>query len=128
MVLQPLLLCVKMERNREMRLSFAVLELGIRVVSVPKSRLGEPLKSLCGLSPFRNRPHSGTVEEEMMIMAGFADPTLMDRLFSVMRQNGLEPPLLKAVLTDFNQHCSCAELYRLLQSEAAALQTRNKKG
>ena len=115
----PLALCINMEKSRVMRLSFLALGLGITLREVPESDWGQPLGALCGLGPRKQSAPDVRVAEEMLVMASFPD-ALMDRWLSALRQSGMAPIRLKAVLTPHNQAWNCGQLYALLSQEAAA--------
>ncbi len=121
--MQPLLLCIHMEKSRVTRLSFLAMGMGIAVRDVPDSDLGQPLGALCGLEP--RTPHAPAVQvpEEMLVMAHFPD-ALMDRWLLSLRQSGLPPVRLKAVLTPHNRAWHCGRLYVLISQEAAFLANR----
>ena len=116
-VSQPTLLCVHMPKERQMRLSFLALSLGVSLREVTEAQQGQPLGALCGLDPLRPLPGPARVEEEMLVMAFFPDP-LMDRLLPLLRRD-LGGVRLKAVLTPTNRNWTCGMLYAALTQEAA---------
>ena len=115
----PMLLCIHMSRERQLRLSFLALSLGAALRAVPEARQGQPLGALCGLDPLRPLPGPARVEEEMLVMAFFPDP-LLDRLLPLLRRE-LGGVRLKAVLTPHNRAWTCGMLYTALTAEAAQL-------
>ena len=124
--MEPVALCIHMERDRLMRLSFSALPLGIRLVPVPDADLGQTLAALCGLEPFRADAPRLQLHEEMMVMAHFSD-ALMDRWLAVFRQNGLQAVRLKAVLTPYNQSWNCGKLHAMLSLEAAFFEQEKRR-
>ena len=124
--MQPLVLCVHMEKSRVMRLSFLAMALGIAVRDVPDADLGQPLAALCGLEPRNPRAPKVQVTEEMLVMAAFPD-ALMDRFLQSIRQSGLQPVRLKAVLTPANRGWHCGQLCAALSQEAASMAAMEKK-
>ena len=117
--MQPLALCVHMEKSRITRLSFLAMGLGILLREVPDADLGQPLGALCGLEPRIPSAPKIQVPEEMMVMAHFPD-ALMDRWLLAIRQSGLPPVRLKAALTPTNRAWHCGQLYAAISQEAAA--------
>ena len=125
--MQPLALCVHMEKSRVMRLSFLAMPLGIVLREVPESDWGQPIAALCGLEPRKSRAPAVQVPGEMMVMAHFPD-ALMDRWLLAIRQSGLAAVRLKAVLTPFNRGWHCGRLYAMLSQEAAAFAAAKEAG
>ncbi|MBQ7455445.1 MAG: DUF3783 domain-containing protein [Clostridia bacterium] len=125
--MKPLALCVQMEKERLLRLSFLAMGLGVRVKSVDGAKLGQTLGALCGLDEEKPSPAPAQGVGEMLVLAFFEDAQL-DRFLAALRQNDLIVPL-KAVLTPNNRHWNCAQLYQELKSEAAAFAAqRGKQG
>ena len=116
---RPLLLCIHMPPDRQMRLSFLALSLGARFKAIPPDQLGQPLGALCGLDPPLARPAPCAVGEEMLVMAFFPD-ALMDRLLSLLRAD-LGGVRLKAALTPHNRTWTCGMLFAALCREAERL-------
>ncbi|MBR3105638.1 MAG: DUF3783 domain-containing protein [Clostridia bacterium] len=117
--MQPLLLCIGMEQNQLMRVSFAAMALGIRVKAVAEEEWGQTIGALCGLEPGNTNAAEVRISEPMIVMA-FFDSALMDRLLKSLR-DGRQTVRLKAVLTPYNQHWTCGQLYRQLCQEAAQM-------
>ena len=61
--------------------------------------------------------------EEMLVMA-FLDDTQLDLLLQALRDSGLAPIRLKAVLTPVNQNWNCGQLYTALRDEAIAMKAQ----
>jgi len=118
--MQPLLLCVCMDQNQLMRVSFIASGLGIRVKAVRETEWGQTVGMLCGLDTSSHGTSADKVGGPMLVMAFFHDG-LMDKLLKELRSNG-QNVRLKAVLTPFNRHWTCPELYRHLAMEAAQLE------
>lgn len=118
--MQPLMLCIHMDKERSLRLSLAAMARGIRAQIVETSREGQPLGVLCGLDDPLPRPPQVQVPEEMLVFA-FLDEEGLSGLLTALRAGGLPPVRLKAVLTQTNRQWNCGMLYRELKSEAAAL-------
>lgn len=119
--MHPLLLCIHMEKERFLRLSFVALSLGVRVKRAEENQLGQPLAALCGLQEPLPAAPQAQVGEEMLVLA-FFDDALIDRFLQAMRASGLAPVRLKAVLTPVNSAWHCGQLYAALSGEAAALE------
>ncbi len=115
--MQPLLLCMGMEQNFLMRVSFSALTLGIQVKAIQDDAWGQTLAALCGLEPEKANPPKAAVRGPMLVMA-FFDSALMDKLLKSLR-DGKQTVRLKAVLTPYNQHWTCERLYQELSQEAA---------
>ena len=118
--MQPLALCIHMDKSRVMRLSLLAMGLGISLREAPDSDWGQPLGALCGLDPRKPSAPTVQVSEEMMVMAFFPD-ALMDRWLLAIRQSGLPPVRLKAALTPTNRGWHCGQLYAAISREAAVL-------
>lgn len=118
--MQPLLLCICMEQNQLMRISFLASALGIRVKAVREAEWGQTLGMICGLDTPSSGTTAGKAGGPMLVMAFFQD-SLMDKLLRELRANG-QSVRLKAVLTPYNRHWTCQELYRQLSMEAAQLE------
>ncbi len=116
--MHPLLLLIHMEGTRAMRFGFAAMSQGVQVRVVSAAQTGETLAALCGLETIRNAPPL-PVTEEMMVFAFLPDAALTS-LLSALRQTGLPPVRLRAVLTPHNRDWSCARLQKELACEAAA--------
>ena len=123
--MQPLVLCIHMEKSRVMRMSFLALGLGISLREAPDSDLGQTLGALCGLERRKSGAPKVQVPEEMMVMAYFPD-ALMDRWLLAIRQSGLTPVRLKAVLTPHNRAWHCGQLYATISQEAASFAKRKE--
>ena len=121
--LAPLILAIHMEPSRLMRLAFTAAALKIRVLPVDQASWGQPLGALCGLMPLLSAPASVQVEEEMLVMA-FLDNTKLDQFLHALRDSGLAPIQLKAVLTPVNQNWNCGQLYNALRDEANAIKAQ----
>ena len=121
--LTPLILAIHMEPSRLMRLAFTAAALKIRVLPVDQTSWGQPLSALCGLMPLRSTSSSVQVGEEMLVMA-FLDDTQLDLLLQALRDSGLAPIRLKAVLTPVNQNWNCGQLYTALRDEANAMKAQ----
>lgn len=117
--MHPLMLCIHMSRERALRLSFAAMSLGVRVKVVEPGQEGQTLGALCGLDAPAPAVPEDQVGEEMLVLA-FLEDALLDRLLPALRADQ-EPVRLKAVLTPANRGWTCAQLYRELKSEAAAM-------
>ena len=116
--LTPLILAIHMEPSRLMRLAFTAAALKIRVLPVDQTSWGQPLGALCGLMPLRSTSSSVQVGEEMLVMA------FLDLLLQALRDSGLAPIRLKAVLTPVNQNWNCGQLYTALRDEANAMKAQ----
>ncbi len=123
--MQPLALCVHMEKSRVMRLSFLAMGLGIALRDVPESDWGQPLGALCGLEKRKASAPAVRVPGEMLVMAFFPG-SLMDRFLQAIRQSGLSSIRCKAALTDTNRKWNCGQLFSMLSQEAAAFEARRE--
>ncbi len=110
-----------MEKSRLMRLSFLAMGLGIAVREVMEGDLGQTLGVLCGLDERKAPAPKAQVTEEMLVMAHFPGP-LLDRFLLALRQSGMAPVRLKAVLTPHNRGWTCGRLCAMLSREAAAME------
>lgn len=117
--MQSLLLCIAMEQNKLMRVSFIAAGLGIRVKAVNQEEWGQTIGALCGLDAPAPHPEKDRVQEALMVMA-FFDSGLMDQLLKELRANG-QTVRLKAVLTPHNRRWTCGALCRHLSLEAAQM-------
>ena len=122
--MHPLMLCIHMDKERLLRLSFAAMSLGVRVKAVAPEQEGQTLAALCGLEAPAESAPAARVEEEMLVFA-FLPDALLERLLPALR-SGMPPVRLKAVLTENNRGWNCARLYRELSGEAAALSRGGK--
>ena len=118
--MHPLLLCVHMESAKLMRVSFAAMALGIQVKEVRKDQWGQTVGALCGLDQENPKAPTGTIKEEMLIMAFFPN-NLMDAFLKELRSSGCAVRL-KAVLTSHNRAWPLSFLYQQLLAEAASFQ------
>ena len=121
--MKPLMLCARMEPGKLMRISLIAGSLGITVKEVKEDQWGQRLEALCGLKPVSPVAGKAQVGGEMAVMAFFPD-ALIDELFQAIRKNGLEKPPLMAVLTTANRSWTVERLYRELQKEYAAFNTK----
>ena len=119
----PLLLIARMAPDRLLRLSMLAGSLGIQVKAVPQAQWGQPIAALCGLEKPVPQPEKAVLAEEIMVMARFPD-ALIDRFLSAIRQSGLSPVRLKAVLTPYNQGWTLGRLSTVLGREAAQMEGR----
>ena len=117
--MDPLMLCIHMNKERALRLSFAAMAQGVRVKIVPEDQEGQPLSALCGLEAPAAHPSALRAGEEMLVFA-FLPDDLLERLLPALRRD-MPPVRLKAVLTPANRTWSCGQLYRELAKEAGAL-------
>ena len=77
--MNPLMLCIHMEKERALRLSFAAMALGVRVRLVQPEEEGQTLAALCGLETPAARPPALQAGEEMLLLA-FVPDALLDSL------------------------------------------------
>ena len=124
--MRPLLLIARMAPDRLLRLSMLASSLGIQVKAAAESEYGQPLAALCGMVKPLPHPQNVQITEEIMVMAGFPD-ALIDRFLREIRQSGLRPVRLKAVLTPYNQGWTLGELSLRLSQEAAQMEGRSKR-
>ena len=117
--MQPLLLCIRMDQNQLMRVTFTAMALGIRVRAVRESEWGQTIGALCGLEPENIHPAKARVNGQMIVMA-FFDNSLIDKLLKSLRDSG-QSVRLKAILTPTNQHWTCERLYLQLAQESAQM-------
>ncbi|MBR3018460.1 MAG: DUF3783 domain-containing protein [Clostridia bacterium] len=115
--MQPLLLCIGMNQNELMRISFSAMALGIRVKAVLESEHGQTIGALCGLEPENAHPAKSHVNAPMIVMA-FFDSAVVDKLLKSLRDGG-QSVRLKAILTPTNRHWTCGQLFQQLSQEAA---------
>jgi len=116
--MHPLMLCIHMEKERMLRLSFAAMALGVRVKAVKEEETGQTLGMLCGLDETVSVP-AAKIGGEMLVFA-FLPDDLLNRLLPALRADGLPPVRLKAVLTPVNRGWTCGQLYEELRGEAEA--------
>ena len=120
--MEPLALCVGMEKAKQVRIGMLAAGMGVRLAEVLPCRQGLTLGVLCGVDPDCGRDRPGHVPGEMLVMAHFP-PGLDDRFLRALRDSGCAVPL-KAFLTPYNRFWPCDKLYRELQLEAAAFADR----
>ena len=120
--MQPTVLFIHMPKDRLMRLSMLALSLGIQAKEILENDWGQPLSALCGQTAPVKNPKKAAVDEEMMVMAYFTD-ALMDSFLRGIRQSGISPVRLKAVLTPYNGLWNLGQLYRSLSLEAAQMES-----
>ena len=116
--MDPLMLCIHMNPERALRLSFAAMSLGVRAKVIPPEQEGQTLAALCGLTPPAVPAPAAQADEEMLVFA-FLPDDLLERLLPALR-SGMPPVRLKAVLTPDNSRWTCARLCRELRGEAEA--------
>ena len=121
--MKPLMLCARMEPGKLMRISLIAGALGISVKEVKDDQWGQKLEALCGLQPVSPAHGKAQIGGEMAVMA-FSPDTLIDELFQALRKNSVLRPRLMAVLTPTNRSWTIERLYRELQTEYAAMNTR----
>lgn len=121
--MKPLLLCVHMEPGRLMRISLIAGSLGIGVKEVKEEQWGQTLEALFGFEPLRPAAGKAKIGGEMAVLA-HCSRELIDELFQSIRKNGMERPRLTAVLTPTNRKWTCERLYRELEREASALNSK----
>ena len=100
----------------------AVGPLGVEVVPVGRADYNKPLEVLAGLdtAPGTAVPFAGqTLGGRMLVLCGMDGR--MDALLSALRQAGVGPDCLKAVLTPHNRKWNPLMLYAELQREHQAL-------
>ena len=114
--MDPLMLCIHMNKERALRLSFAAMAQGVRVKIVPEDQEGQPLSALCGLEAPAAHPSALRAGEEMLVFA-FLPDDLLERLLPALRRD-MPPVRLKAVLTPHNRRWTCGALCRHLSLEA----------
>ena len=100
----------------------AVGPLGVEVVPVGRADYNKPLEVLAGLDadPGAAMPFAGqTLGGRMLVLCGMDGR--MNALLSALRQAGVGPDCLKAVLTPHNRKWNPLMLYAELQREHQAL-------
>lgn len=120
--MQPLMLCIHMEKEKALRIAFIGMSLGVTVRPVSSDQEGQTLGALCGLEPLKEKAPAVQVGEEMLVLAFLPDET-MEKLLPALRAAGV-PVRLKAVLTPTNRDWNCGQLYHELKGEAAAFENR----
>ena len=98
---------------------------GAEVVPVARQDYNKPLAVLAGLDddpgtllPFAGGPLGG----RMVVFCGLEDR--MDALLPALRQAGIGPDCLKAVLTPINRTCNAVKLHEELLREHQAMNGR----
>ena len=114
--MQPVLLAVRLDKGKEMRLSLIAASMGIRFRPVRESEYALSIGALCGNFPSAEKKPRLPVDGEMIVMANMTDQQT-DMLLKAIRESGMPPIRLKAVLTPTNQHWSCGQLYQELNKE-----------
>lgn len=120
--MHPLMLCIHMEKEKALRLAFLGMSLGVAVKPVEADQEGQTLGALCGLESLKEKTPAVQAGEEMLVFA-FLPDDMLDKLLPALRSSGLGVRL-KAMLTPTNRDWNCAQLYRELSSEAAAMEKR----
>lgn len=116
-VMQPLMLIVHAAQERALRLSFAAMAMGVRARIVADSECTQTVGMLCGLDAAAPTSFAGEVSEEMLVFA-FLTEERLEQLLAALRQSGLPPVRLKAVLTPSNRHWPLGFLQAELCREA----------
>jgi hypothetical protein len=104
-------------------LETAVKPFGVELVPVGRSDYNKPLAVLAGMDASAGAvmPYAGgTLGERMIVLCGLDDQ--LDALLPVLKQTGMGPECLKAVLTPHNRGWSAVQLYGELVRERQAIQ------
>jgi len=116
--MEAVLLSIQMDPERAMRLSMIALSLGVRFRPVLEEECELPLSALLGGPGEGRGMKAPPVMEPMIVMAHFSDAQV-DALLRAVKESGMRPIRLKAVLTDTNRSWSCGMLYAALSRESA---------
>jgi hypothetical protein len=106
-------------------LETAVKPFGVELVPVGRSDYNKPLAVLAGMDASSGAmlPYAGgTLGERMIVLCGLEDR--LDALLPVLKQAGMGPECLKAVLTPHNRGWSAVQLHGELVRERQAIQGR----
>lgn len=114
--MQPVLLAVHLDKGKEMRLSLIAASLGILFRPVRESEYALPIGALFGNIPAAEKKPKLPVNGEMIVMANMTDQQT-DMLLKAIRESGMPPIRLKAVLTPTNQQWSFGQIYHELNKE-----------
>lgn len=119
--MKPTLLCYNLQGERARQIKLCAMRLRIFIREVRPAEYGWPLAALCGLeSEAADAASAEAFEDEMLLLAGFAD-ALANQFLQSLRRAKIAPVALKAVLTATNKDWNSCKLREELAQERAAL-------
>ncbi|MCQ2454302.1 MAG: DUF3783 domain-containing protein [Clostridia bacterium] len=118
--MKPLAVCFGFSLTEQSLCAAALKEMGVEMKAAGEKEQQTALGLLCGMKGLPAPKALPAFREPLLLMAYFDQPMTV-RLFALLRQKGMEPPRLRAVLTPFNCRWSAAQLRGELLRETQAL-------
>lgn len=105
--------------EKERKIKFVLIRMGIKIRTVSKSDYLQPIGVLAGIptiKPIEELYTEDGFSDEMLVMKGFSEP-LLDQMLIRFRKENIQKINLKAVITTTNQTWNSLELYKELKKE-----------
>jgi hypothetical protein len=117
----PVLLCYNLPNEKSRKIKLLCMRMSIRVHTVAVQEYGQTLVALCGMEPMNPAVEPvAPFTDELIVLAHFPQE-LLSRFLYGFRKDGIEPVLLKAVLTETNSAWNSVFLHDQLLLEHTAL-------
>ena len=97
---QPVLLCYNLDTETARKVRLCAMRFQVRFCPVAQEQYGQSIGSLCGLSPVEEKPVSGIVFSDPMLVMAFFPGQLISLFLQALRKAAVPPIALKAMLTD----------------------------
>ncbi len=118
--MKPLAVCFGFSLTEQGICAAALKEMGVEMKTAAEKEQQTALGVLCGMKGLPAPKARPAFSEPLLVMAYFDQP-MTARLFALLREKGMEPPRLRAVLTPYNCRWSAAQLRDELLKEVRAL-------
>ena len=124
--MKPMILCYNMTGGRAGGIRQVAEGLGIIVRPVQKEEYHQTLAALCGLEDMAGDGCEDPGFEDVMMVLAFFPQGMLSQLLDGIREAGLSPVALKAVLTQSNSRWDSLALHKELQEEHAFFRRRDE--
>lgn len=119
---RPTILALNLTDERQSKLRFICMKLGLLMKNVPAEDFHQPIGALCGLLPRAEGAADASFADELLVFCHMSSMQV-NRFLQTARQMRVPPFPIKAVLTPTNAAWNAPQLYAELAQERAAIQS-----
>ena len=117
---RPTILALNLTDERQSKLRFICMKLGLLMKTVPAEDFHQPIGALCGLLPRAEGAAEASFADELLVFCHMSSMQV-NRFLQTARQMRFAPVALKAILTPTNAAWTPVQLCAELKQERAAI-------
>ena len=117
---RPTILALNLTDERQSKLRFICMKLGLLMKTVPAEDFHQPIGALCGLLPRAEGAAEASFADELLVFCHMSSMQV-NRFLQTARQMRFAPVALKAVLTPTNVNWTAQQLHAELREERQAI-------